>query len=260
MMMANPDLDMPFCLHWANEAWTARWDGMHEKGDVLLGQEHSVEDDIAFIKDIEPALRDRRYIRVEGRPLLVIYRPGLFPDIKATIKRWNDYLNGVGLPSLYLCKMQNSFEEIADPRLVGFDGAIEYPPHYVASEEITDRFDFYDVPECTVHDYIEMAKKSVVRPSVDYDWYRGVTVGWDNTPRKRNGTVYVNDTPVEYGKWLRSHISVTRKNESVDKRLVFINAWNEHAEGSYQEPDLDRGYAILNETARALASFGEKDV
>ena len=85
----NPDLDFPFCLCWADENWTRRWDGLDH--EMLIAQAHSLDDDLAFIKDIETALRDHRYIRVNGRPLLIVYRPGLLPEPKATAQRWRDY-------------------------------------------------------------------------------------------------------------------------------------------------------------------------
>ena len=252
LMMANPDLDIPFCLHWANEPWTARWDGMQEKGGVLLAQNHNPEDDIAFIKDIEPALRDRRYIKVNGRPLFVVYRPHLFPDIKASVKRWNDYLNSVGLPSLYLCHLQQCFDAPFDPNTINFDAAIEYPPHHLETSHITDMFDFYGKPECTVYNYKKLVDVALNRKQEPYEWFRGIMVGWDNTPRRRNGAVYVNDTPCEYGRYLEGIINQAKQHPDKDKRLVFINSWNEHAEGCYLDPDFDRGYAMLNETARRL--------
>ena len=94
---------------------------------VLIAQAHSPDDDLAFIKDIEPALRDQRYIRVNGRPVLIVYRPGLLPDPKASAQRWRDYCTKSDLDDLYLAAVQ-AFETI-DPRSLGFDAAVEFPPH-----------------------------------------------------------------------------------------------------------------------------------
>ena len=254
MMLANPDLDIPFCLHWANEAWTSRWDGVHEKGGVLLAQTHTPGDDIAFLKNIEPALRDKRYIKIDGRPVLVIYRPLLFPDIKSTVTRWNKYLDSCGLPHLYLANMQTRFEKLFDPRAINFDAAIEYPPHHsIMSPCVTKKHEFHEASECVIRDYIDMVNNAIARPSVEYDWFRGVMVGWDNTPRRKESTVFVNSTPDQYGRWLRKMIEITKNKPNPEKRLVFINAWNEWAESAYLEPDFDMGYAFLNETARAVS-------
>ncbi|HET7593209.1 MAG TPA: glycoside hydrolase family 99-like domain-containing protein, partial [Rhodanobacteraceae bacterium] len=120
----HPDIDYPFCVCWANENWTRRWDGLED--DVLIRQEHSPEDDLAFIASLEPMLRDPRYIRVDGRPLVVLYRPSLLPDAAATLERWREHCRRTGIGELFLAMVQFDLE---DPRVHGFDAAIEFPPH-----------------------------------------------------------------------------------------------------------------------------------
>ena len=128
LFVENPDLDFPFCLCWANENWTRRWDGLDH--EVLMTQAHSPEDDLAFIKSMEPAFRDRRYIRINGRPLLIIYRPSLLPEPRETAQRWRDYCAKNNLGGLYLVAVQAFGTE--DPRPLGFDAAVEFPPHKLA--------------------------------------------------------------------------------------------------------------------------------
>ena len=124
----NPELDFPFCLCWANENWTRRWDGLDN--EVLIAQAHSPQDDLAFIESVEPMLRDKRYIRVNGRPLLIVYRPSLLPDPRQTAQRWRDYWRKASCGGLYLVAVQ-AFETV-DPRPLGFDAAVEFPPHKLA--------------------------------------------------------------------------------------------------------------------------------
>lgn len=252
MMLANPDLDIPFCLHWANEPWTVRWDGFGNKG-VLLAQKHTPDDDIEFIKDIEPALRDRRYIRVNGKPMLVVYRPSLFPDIRATIDRWNVYCESVGIGKLYLAVMQTCFEGDMDPTKYGFDAAIEYPPHNMGLENFNSTVKFYDKSFAgNVLSYPQLVDRNKQREKPTYTLFRGLLPGWDCTARRKNPDLIVEQSPWKYQEWLESHIDYTRKNHPPAEQFIFINAWNEWAEGAYLEPDRHYGHAYLNASGRAL--------
>lgn len=258
MMMANPDLDIPFCLHWANEPWTVRWDGYGTKG-VLLEQKHTPDDDMDFIKDIEPALRDSRYIRVEGRPLLIVYRPSLFPDIKATIDRWNRYCERQGIGKLYLAVMQTCFESDMDPTEYGFDAAIEYPPHNMGLLNVNESVRFFeDGFTGNVYSFPNLVAKNKKRIKPSYKLFRGIIPGWDCTPRRKNADLFIDQSPWLYQEWLESHIDYTEKNLPTAERFIFVNAWNEWAEGAYLEPDRHFGYAYLNATGRALLSRQQK--
>src|SRR4030095_15796025 len=130
-LLAHPEIDFPFCVCWANENWTRAWDGCDD--DVLLAQHHTPEDDEAFLLALVPVMRDPRYIRVDGRPLLAVYRVDLFPDIRQTAERWRRIAREAGFDDLHLCAVQ--FYGITDPRPWGFDAAIEFPPHQFIGPE-----------------------------------------------------------------------------------------------------------------------------
>jgi len=253
--LGNTDLDFPFCLCWANESWTRRWDGLDH--EVLIAQAHSPDDDLAFIEGIEPALRDRRYIRVNGRLLLVVYRPGLLPDPKASAQRWRDYCARKSLGGLYLVAVQ-AFET-KDPRPLGFDAAVEFPPHGLAvgapilNSQMNIVNPNYQGVICDYSYLIESAKKI---SRADFTLFRGVCPSWDNEARKLGkGMTYQNSTPALYQEWLAEACKFAAKESDPDKRFVFINAWNEWSEGAYLEPDRRYGYAYLQATANALKEF-----
>ena len=249
--VADQSIDFPFCICWANENWSRRWDGMDQ--DILIGQDHSPEDDIAFITALEPLLRDPRYIRVDGRPLIVLYRPSILPDAKATQRRWREHCRKVDIGEICLAMVQFDVE---DPRVFGFDVAIEFPPHKLARglEPINERLQVVN-PEYAgyVIDYDTVIERAREHEAVGYDMIRGVFPSWDNEARKPGrGYTFANATPVRYREWLNLAIDYARRHPVAGEKLVFINAWNEWAEGAYLEPDRRYGYAYLDQTRTAL--------
>jgi glycosyltransferase involved in cell wall biosynthesis len=255
MFVGDAALDFPFCICWANENWTRRWDG-HDH-DVLLGQAHSPDSDLRFIRDIEPLLRDPRYLRVGGKPLLVVYRPSLLPDVAATVARWREHCRAAGLGEILLGMVQFDVE---DPRSAGFDLAIEFPPHKLARDlpNVNDSLpglnpDFRGFA-IEYRQIVEVARRW---PEPDYDLVRGVFPGWDNEARKpQQGYMFVHRSPAQYREWLRSSIAYARRRPVQGEALVFVNAWNEWAEGAFLEPDRRNGYAYLQATRDALTSAG----
>lgn len=171
----NPACDLPFCLCWANENWTRRWDGSEDY--VLVAQQHSPADDLAFIDHVSGYFRDSRYIRVDGKPLLVVYRPALLPDPRATAERWRERCRETGIGEIHLV-LTNSFEG-SDPREVGFDALVEFPPNKTRPPIITD-----DVRHLNpgfsgiVHDWRPLVKRSRdYGEAPDYPLFRGVNPG-----------------------------------------------------------------------------------
>lgn len=257
--LGNQGLDCSFSILWANENWTRRWDGFNE--DILLRQDYRPEDDEAFMADLARYFQDRRYLRIAGRPLFIIYRPGLIPEARATIERWRRILReSHGIDPWFF--MTQGFDDL-DPRAYGLDGAMEFPPHKVAqglgsiieNVEVTDlRF------TGRVVSYDDMVANAAMSQAAPFPLLRGVTPSWDNDARRQGaGTVYHGSTPKAYEGWLSEAIDYARAHPFHGESVVFINAWNEWAEAAYLEPDVHFGAAYLNATARALVRRRPED-
>lgn len=250
-VLANKELDLPFCISWANENWTRRWDGLDH--EVLIYQEYTEADELAFIQDIEPILKDPRYIKVDGKPLLIVYGIYELPNPQRAVATWRDYCRKAGIGELYLAATKRipGF----DPRVYCCDAAIEFPP--VAMDLTWDKHNhtfLYPDCEAKLYDYrqcIPEVRKMVGR-SEQFPVFHGVMPSWDNTARRPDGKSYVftNSSPAEYEKWLQVVCEHTDSEHAEPEKMVFINAWNEWGEGAYLEPDRKYGYAYLEATAQ----------
>ena len=253
----DPTMDLPFCLCWANENWTRRWDGREQ--DLLIGQEHSPSDDLQFIEYISRYFEDSRYIRIGDRPLLLVYKPALFPDAAATVRRWRAWCqdNGVGDP--YVAMVQSLQD--SDPRPYGMDAAVEFPWHTGLPNNITAHL-FPAKSEFSgyVFDWPDYAAKCEDQPDQPWTQIRGVMPGWDNTPRLKSAAhLFQGHSPSDYSRWLRSAMRWTLDRlRPSEEHLVFINAWNEWGEGAYLEPDQRFGYAFLQATRDAVEAVARQ--
>jgi hypothetical protein len=249
-MLASGEPDFPFCLCWANENWTRRWDG--EERDVLIEQRYAPELDAALLDDLMPFFRDRRYLHMGGAPVLLVYRPGAIPEPLATTARWRCAARKHGLPDLHLVAALTF--GLHDPRPLGFDAAVEFPPW---AENLPGNSCAVDGIEPgfsgTILDFRAVVSQWLAFPPPPYRLYRTAMSGWDNTPRAgRRATVFHGASPGAYEKWLRALVTAARLGHP-EHRLVFVNAWNEWAEGAHLEPDERFGTGYLEATRRALA-------
>lgn len=244
--------DFPFCMCWANENWTRTWDG--EENAILIEQKYSPEEDLAFIQSLFPFFRDARYTKVNGKPLLLVYRAENLPDALATTTRWrNACLAELGVePYLVQVLSTGKGADSTPPETGGFDAAAEFPPHGTMMYEV-------ELPQARpgfkslALDYVATAMEMISRQPYPFKFFRGVMPGWDNTPRRPDdGMLFVNTHPRNYFRWLKEAVTQTRSMHAGDERLVFINAWNEWGEGAYLEPDAEYGTGWLQATAAAL--------
>lgn len=249
--LQDKNLDLPFCLCWANENWSRRWDGLDS--EILIGQKHSADDDLRFIQHISQYLKDERYIRIDGKPLLLVYRPSLLPSARATAERWRGWCSENGLGEIYIAYTQG-FEAI-HPDEYGFDAAIEFPPNNSSPPNITDAIQAKDESfHGVVYDWRIFVERSRKYKKPDYKLFRSVCPSWDNTARRKNkGAIFLNSSPQGYQEWLFNAINETcARATKPAERLIFVNAWNEWAEGAHLEPDQRHGYAYLEATRMAL--------
>ncbi len=261
-VLATGKPDFPFCVCWANENWTRNWDGYDQ--DILIEQNHSPEDDLGFIMQLIPCLTDKRYIRVGNRLLLLVYRSELFPDPVKTAELWRKTVMEQTGEELFLCAV-NSHDKKIDPRAIGFDGVVQFPFDYTPGCVINNSvfaasygIKVEDIRDNLLLDYPAVVEHFVGMPKPDFPFFRGVFPSWDNTPRrKKSGIIFHNSSPELYKLFLKSVIGLTREEHSGDERLVFINAWNEWAEGAHLEPDRKYGMQFLEATRDALQ--GESD-
>jgi len=245
------DLAMPFLLIWANENWTRTWDGGDR--DILLEQRYRAEDEDALLADLARHMRDPRYLRLEGRPLFVIYRLLAIPEPEKTLERWRrKWERDHGLNPLIF--MSQTFDA-EDPRPYGLDGAMEFPPHKltarVRKHEVLEAFsgDFQGI----VTGYDDVIRASLDEPAPAFPLIKSAIPSWDNDSRRPNrGHTVAGSTPQKYKAWLQALVERAIDLPLFGRPVVAVNAWNEWAEGAYLEPDVHYGSAYLNATARAL--------
>jgi lipopolysaccharide biosynthesis protein len=260
-VLASGQPKLPFCLAWANETWSRRWLG--DEQEILTRQTYSPEDDETHARWLAGAFADSRYIRVSNRPLFLVYRPGDLPNPQRT----TDVLRGEcirrGLPEPYLLGI-DAHRPGVDCRRLGFDSTLVFEPQLGALPGFkSDRASLRRLlrnlaqgvpsPRLKIYDY-SAARALMTQRTRDFPCHPCVLVGWDNTPRRGlNGIILVNSTPDRFGASLR-HALTSVSALPPDQRLVFVNAWNEWAEGNHLEPDQRHGLAYLRAVAAATGA------
>lgn len=252
-VLKSGEPDFPFCLNWANENWTRRWDG----GDasILIDQKYSDEDSAAHVRSLYPAFNDKRYIRLNDRPLFLIYNLASIPDPKRVTDVMRETMIKDGMGEIHICAAE-TFAGRIDPRPFGMDSAVEFPPHHCwrfGTESEWQRFDFTGPFEGSLNDYRMLIHDEIERATPEFPLFRTVVPGWDNTARRNSqATILVNSTPELYGEWLYHMLEWTKRAHPDSDAPVFVNAWNEWAEGCHLEPDQIYGYSHLEATQEAI--------
>ncbi len=259
-MLKNPKEDFPFMLCWANENWTRRWDG--QDADILIAQHYSIDDSIEHIEFLcKHFFSDKRYIKIGGKPFITIYKPLIIPDIKKMIAAWRKVAQKNGYDDLVIGFMNQdlSFKDSANC----FDYTIDFQPNF----DIMPRQKFAPIKDkilsklgnkhSAFYNHKVVCYKDYVSKVMSLKYYRrklipGITPGWDNTARKKtNGFIFDDANPDDYTGWLKHIVD----NFNCDQSFLFINAWNEWAEGNHLEPCQKWGSSYLKATKKVLDDF-----
>lgn len=250
--------DFPFCLCWANENWTRRWDGLEQ--EILIAQRYSEEDDRQHIRWLLQTFRDPRYIRIHDKPVFLVYRTHKLPNPLRTTSLWRDEAWKHKM-ELFLCQVESFSEECGDPAASGFDAAVGFQIENFGMRlrqgllwRFAQKLSLSPSGYLTHHiyDYGKLVEKILRKPRPPYRYFPCVVPSWDNTPRRKtNAAIYHNSAPALYEQWLKGTIK-KYCSERLEENVVFINAWNEWGEGAHLEPCQKWGLAYLEATRRAL--------
>jgi lipopolysaccharide biosynthesis protein len=255
-LLKNKGIPMPFFLCWANQNWTRQWDGFSDS--LLIEQKYSLEDDRILIRDLFRFLKDIRYLKIDGKPILAIYRTELFPDIRRTSEIWREEVLKAGFPGIYLVNVENITWGI-NPADISFDAAIDFHPKarklprfYKADALIRTLKKHNDILRFrssyitdNIWLYKDYATLNTLKAYPGYKIYPCVFPMWDNTARRNEGAwIFHDSTPGNFHKWLADSCS-NFTPYSDQENFVFINAWNEWAEGNHLEPCRKWGTSYL---------------
>lgn len=249
-ILQSGDPELPFCLCWANEDWTRTWDGRGKS--ILIKQEYSDDDDRLHMEWLKNVFTDSRYIRINGKPLFLVYRAGRLPSPSTTAATWRKAAKDLGIGDIYLCRVESFPEERGDPADIGFDAAVEFQPDW---GNLGDPDRIVEGSGQTLYDYEDFVQRQINKPVVPYKFHRCVTPSWDNSPRRSIGALTLtNSTPSAFNWWLSQVLANEINSGDSESGLIFVNAWNEWGEGCHLEPDRRFGSAYLSAISDAICN------
>lgn len=271
LMLKDKTIDLPFCICWANENWTRAW--AKKSREVLIDQTYGDRNDWEnHFEYLYQFFRDKRYITVDGKPIIVIYRPEIIPTLREMINFWQEKAKEKGLKGLCIVYQQVFYNHLKEPTGDLFDYGIEYQPGYVVHRmqrtnlrvikskilhEIVHSLHLPQTLVSTIHySYDEVWKNILKIIPKDNKMIPGAYVNWDNTPRYKSGaSVHVGFSVDKFERYLSEQIR--RAKDVYHKDMIFMFAWNEWGEGGYLEPDKKYESSVLEAIRNALAKNGE---
>lgn len=270
--------NFPFCLCWANENWTRRWDGL--ENEILIGQKYDEYSPKKHMQWLSNAFNDNRYIKINGKPLFLIYNISGIPDLSNKINSWRRIAAEMNLPGIYLCSVKSVHNKFTDKEVIdlGFDAIVDFIPgketfykrkvlslpkyySYLFINKLISALKLERLVKklaiTSVYSYGALANEKMNKLTRDIKTFECIIPNWDNSSRKRIADAIQNDNPDIYQRWLENALLKTKSN-SPEEQIVFINAWNEWAEGCHLEPDLRNGKMFLEATLKAVNAVENK--
>lgn len=271
IMLKNKTVNMPFCFSWANHTWTRCW--ADKTDEVLWEQKYGDEEDWTnHFNYLLPFFKDERYIKIDGKPLMILYNPKGIKEYPKMIRLWQKLAKGNKLKGIYFLHQQNEFDHNEKDNNGLYEGGIEFQMNRAVNEYISKSIPFAIKRVLNrVADKIPMLRCKATTMHYSYDriwkivlkqmpkgnnWYPGAFVDWDNTPRRKNrGQLCTNVTPDKFEYYLTKQIY--RARNVYNKDYLFLFAWNEWGESGYLEPDEKYGYGMLEAVKKSLITAGE---
>ena len=248
LYLESKELDLPFCICWANENWSRSWN-VRKDTDILIKQNYGDEREWkAHFDYLYPFLSDSRYIKRNGKPLLLLYRPEHIPQLRLRLEFWNNLAIQYGLPGIAYASQQIDYNVELDDAGDLFSYQIEYQPAFIRNK-LMSCFEVRNEVKCVDYDN---AWNAVLRqPPLNAKSIPGAFVDWDNTPRKgNNGVAFFNATPEKFYYYMKQQLLRTMNCYYTD--MLFLFAWNEWSEGGYLEPDKRWHYGYLEKLRQLL--------
>ncbi|MGV3027180.1 glycosyltransferase WbsX family protein [Streptococcus hyovaginalis] len=280
MMLKNENINFPYSICWANEPWTNAWKS-DEDAKTLIAQRYGDEKEWkAHFDYLLQFFNDKNYITVDGKPLLVLYRPEIVDCLNDMLDYWQGLAIEAGFPGLCFAYQQVSYYLLENKDESRFTYRIEYQPGYArydaqknaggmtskllsvktairsTASKIDKTFGTNIAANLTksgtsFEDYDELCQAIINRHGEDEKSVAGMFVGWDNTPRRgARGRVCLGSTPEKFQHYMAEQVKNVKETYSND--MIFIFAWNEWAEGGYLEPDEENRYAYLEGLRESL--------
>ena len=268
LLLENKDIDLHFCFSWANEPWARTWDG--KAHETLMPQAYGGKDDWErHFRYLLPFFRDERYIKEDNRPMFLIYKSTSIPCAKEMMDCWNAMAKEEGFDGIHFVETLRGKEQ--DKRALPFLAKAEFEPIRTNIQQpwavlnykrvrrsvigAVNKLFHLSIPQNKPFRFADVARRSLALQSPK-GTYGGVFVGWDNTPRRGLiSTIVLPPTKEEFKLYLEKKIQQTEK--VYQTHYVFVNAWNEWAEGTVLEPDETNKYMYLEAIKEAINGHSE---
>lgn len=266
-ILKTPEADLPFCIAWANEDWVKTWHGTGGENRLLIKEEYG--DEKEWERHIEWLLKffvDKRYIKKENKPVLLLYNTSAIPCRNQMLELWDKKVKEVGFDGIWIVAMKKTNGDRV--KYKGISANVAFEPRRTRQE--TKKFQS-EWCQYKLKNGERLSKIPVLRKFIhtrfDYDTvnramlnnkhkkneYRGVFTDYDETPRRKEWSLlFTGSTPAKFQKYLEQNI---QKSIEEGNEFLFINAWNEWGEGACLEPDQRYGFAYLKAVKRALENI-----
>lgn len=260
-VIASGKPDFPFALAWANHSWRGFTKiGATDMRNLLQEQCYlGVEDYTQHFYAVLPALRDSRYIMVDGKPLFMLFAPFDSPEVVVFMNTWRELAVKNGLKGIHFVgQLTNPTHTAEEVLALGFDAVntvrlLDYNYRDRSfTRKVIEKLNvaFRHVPRA--YPYKMIADYFVLPEDEKENYYPTLFPDWDHTPRNGpEGMVLTGTTPELFGETVKRAVAAVAHKDP-EHRIIVIKSWNEWAEGNYMEPDLKWGHQYLEQLYRYI--------